>query len=142
MVPLPPKVYLSGEMAESAAHVQIRAQGTSPQAPPEWKQLAASLVSGTISLRTFLRSNLGYKQAIALQGRGDAVAELLRLARLPHWLWVVEAHDRWARVVGRPSVLAEFVYDSTSGDRQPLLCAVSLPGVSAAFPPDEGQQRE
>jgi hypothetical protein len=98
IVPLPPKVYLSGEMAESTTHMQIRAYARSPMAVPSWQDLASRLTAGTdIGLRTFLRSNVAYKCVLPEQDRGDEAVRALRLARLPHWVWVVEAHDRNAR---------------------------------------------
>lgn len=140
MVPLPPKVFLSGETAESSAHVLLRAQGSRPGAPRAWREIASGVEAGLISVRTFLRSNVGYKNALALQGRGDDVVRLLRLARLPHWMWIVEAHVRSERAAGRPSVVAEIVFDSTSSDEVPRLDAVSLPGVTQTFPPDDGKR--
>jgi hypothetical protein len=73
-----------------------------------------------------------------MQGRGDDATRLLRLARLPHWVWVVEAHIRTARAAGLPAVVAEIVFDSTSSDRVPRMDAVSLPGITQTFPPDDG----
>lgn len=72
MVPLPPKVYLSGEMAESTTHMQIRAYAGSPMAVASWQDLAARLSAGKeIGLRTFLRSNLASKRVLPEQGRGE-----------------------------------------------------------------------
>jgi hypothetical protein len=139
MVPLPPKVYLSGENAESNAHMQIRAYAGSPMATPAWKELATRLAGGKdIALRTFLRSNLAYKSVVGQQERGDDATRALRLARMPHWVWVVEAHDRAARQAHKRSVVAEWVWDSTSHDKRPGVVAFSLPGAVVAVPPDGG----
>lgn len=142
MVPLPAKVYLSGEVAESTTHFALRAWAATSGAPSEWSALVVRLAAGEISLRTFLRSNLDYKARVKEQGRGDDVARDLVLARLPHWVWVVEAHDRAERSSQRPSVVAEMVFDSTSGDRVSgaKLAAASLPGFTTTFPPDDGTQ--
>jgi hypothetical protein len=142
MVPLPPKVYLSGEVAESTTHYLIRAWASNAIALPEWKLLADALTrkeSKEISLRTFLRSNLEYKGRLDEQGRGADAVRALRLARLPHWVWVVEAHDRKRREEGKPSVLAEVVYDSTSSDNTPFWLAMSMPGFTTTSPPDQGK---
>lgn len=141
MVPLPPKVYLSAEVAESTTHFLIRAWASNAIALPQWKTLADDLVAvgKNISLRTFLRSNLGYKMKLDTQGRGAEAVRALRLARLPHWVWVVEAHDRNRRDAGKPSVLAEVVYDSTSSDGVPYWLAMSLPGFTLTSPPDNGK---
>jgi hypothetical protein len=138
MVPPPPKVYLSGESAESTAHLWLRAQGARGGVPASWQALAAGLTTDQVSLRTFLRSNRDYKSELPRQSRGDDVTRLLRLARLPHWVWVVEAQLRGERATGKPAVIAEVVFDSTSSDRDPRLDALSLPGASGTFPPDDG----
>ncbi|MGO9249244.1 MAG: hypothetical protein ACLP7W_11770 [Solirubrobacteraceae bacterium] len=141
MVPLPPKVYLSGEVAESTTHFLIRAWASNAIALPEWKLLADALTrkSKEISFRTFLRSNVDYKAMLDKQGRGAEAMRALRLARLPHWVWVVEAHDRKRREEGKPSVLAEVVYDSTSSDETPFWLAMSLLGFTMTSPPDNGK---
>ena len=139
MVPLPPKVYLSGEVAESTGHYLIRAWAANPHAPAAWVTLAHRLLLGEISLRTFLRSNIGYKAKLDSQGRDEAAIRELRLARLSHWVWVVEAHDRQARIAKKPSVLAEVVFDSTSSDRTPYWLAMSMPGFTRTSPPDNGE---
>lgn len=138
MVPLPPKVYLSGEMAENSAHFQFRSWGAATGAPQRWQDLGAGIASKAISLRTFLRSGSEYKRALPEQDRDRSHRRLLRLARLPHWVWIVEAHDRAKRSAGLPHVVAEAVFDSTSSDRSPGLSAISLPGLAATFPPDGG----
>lgn len=138
MVPLPPKVYLSAESAESAAYLQIRAYGNRKGAPAPWRALSKSLSRKEISLRTFLRSNLAYKEGVLDKQRGADTERILRLARLAHWVWVVEAHDREKRKSGKPSVLAEFVFDSTSNDRLPTPSAITLPPMVATLPPDDG----
>lgn len=143
MVPLPPKVYLSGEMAEAWGHETLRVFGL-PPAPPEWQKLQEAL--GTtpkgISLRTFLRNTRDYKSGLSAQGRDEDVVRGLRLARLPHYVWVVEAHDRHLRKRKLPSVIAEVVFDPNSSDhvhREPRRDSLSMPGLTVVTPPDEGK---
>jgi hypothetical protein len=143
MVPLPPKVYMSGEMAETWGHQSFRAFGFSAGAPPSWHALARALATTPkgVSLRTFLRDGRDYKAGVQLQGRDPAVTRALRLARLPHYVWVVEAHDRRLRDAGKPSVLAEVVFDTNSSDhihREPRRDALSMPGLLVVTPPDDG----
>lgn len=138
MIPLPPKTYLTGEMAESTAHFLIRAFGRGSN--PAWQDLADALTKKDVSLRTFLRSNRRYKAAVQGQERGDERTRVLRLALLPHWVWVVEAHDRSLRAAGNNSVRAEFVFDSTSSDSSPRALTISLPGITRVFPPDDPTQ--
>jgi hypothetical protein len=137
MIPLPPKVFLSGEVAESTAHFRFRGWGSLPGAPNEWLAIRDGVSSGDISLRTFLRSNHQYKSALAVQRRGPDSEMSLRVARMPHFVWVVEAQDRSLRAAGKPSVLAEIVLDSTSSDDAPLVLAESMPGVSLVMAPGD-----
>ena len=144
MVPLPPKVFMSGEMAENWGHRTFRAFGQVAGVPPSWAALSQALASlpKGVSLRTFLRDGRDYKAGLALQGRPDEVVRQLRLARLPHYVWVVEAHDRALRDARKPSVLAEVVFDPNSSDhpqREPRRDALTMPGATFISPPDDGK---
>jgi hypothetical protein len=144
MVPLPPKVFLSGEMAENWGHHAFSAYGSSPNVPDRWKELAQALATSPkgVSLRTFLRDSRVYKEKLVDQKRDDEVVRELRLARLPHYLWVVEAHDRERRKARRPSVLAEVIFDPDSSDhekRNPRRASISLPSLTVINPPDDGK---
>lgn len=127
MVPLPPRVYLSAEQAESAASFVLRNQNPSVAL---WSSLTQMVDRSDISFRTFLRSNAAYKAALRRQGRGDEAVRLLSLARLPHFVWVVEAQRRDLRDAGLPPVIAEVVFDSSSSDKMPSLSALTLPGLA------------
>jgi hypothetical protein len=139
MVPLPPRVLLSGEMAENAAYVYFLAYGTPTDAPVEWRTLAENVSKKTVSLRAFLRSGNEYKQDLETREVDPAMFELLRLARFPHFVWVVEVHDRERRANREPCVIAEAIFDSTSSDLLPRLDALALPGRATTFPPDGGK---
>lgn len=143
MVPLPPKVYMSGEMAETWGHRTFRAFGSASGVPTSWQTLAQALAATPkgISLRTFLRDGRAYKLAVGAQGRPEEVVRELRLARLPHYVWVVEAHDRALRAAAQPSVIGEVVFDPNSSDhphRAPRRDALSMPGLTLITPPDSG----
>lgn len=140
MIPLPPKVYLSGEMAETVAHRRFREWGGTEGAPAAWASLEAGLRDkSTVSLRTVLIDSRKYKAALSDQGRPEGMVRVLRLARLPQWVWVVEAHDRALRKAGEPSVLAEVVFDTTSSDLSPREDAIVLPGAVKTNPPEGGE---
>ena len=141
MVPLPPKVYMSAEMAENWAHQLIHSFGKSAGAAKDWVTLANALAvtpKKDVSLRTFLRDANSYKEALPSQGRAATVVNALRLAPLPHFVWVIEAHDRVRRNSGDPAVLAEVVLDPHSSDREwqiPRIDSISLPGLTVVTPP-------
>ncbi len=135
MIPLPPKVFLSGETAENAAYISFQGFGKSPYTNKKLETLAQQLTNNEVSLRTFLKKGKTYKSSLLNQHRDGDTVRMLRYARLSHWVWIVEAHDRQERQAGRPSVIGEFVFDATSGDN-PKWSAASLPGASITRPPD------
>lgn len=139
MVPLPPRVLVSAEAAENRAHLALLGNGSGADAPPEWRTLAEGLQNRAFTLRTVVRSVGDYKEQLPAQGRGDQAVRALRLARLAHFVWVVEAHDKARLRRGEPSVVAEYVFDATSNDRKPDVLAATLPGLTFVFPP-EGQR--
>lgn len=137
MVPLPEKVYFTGEAAEVRARnlpalTLDRMAAQSVENPQEIVALAASLrrLDGPVSLRARLLEGRQYKRLVALQGRTGQVVRLLRMAHLPHWVWVVEMQDRSARRNGEPCVLAEWVFDSTAHDDLPRERLASTMSVS------------
>ncbi len=134
MIPLPTKVFLGGESAENAAYETISALATG-----DLKPLAQALAAGTVQLRSSLRTGSDFKRAVDAQARSDEVLRLVRLARLPHWAWTVEAHVRSACDAEQDCVIAEVVLDSTSCDLSPREDVIALPGLVATFPPDGGE---
>jgi hypothetical protein len=139
MVPLPPRVFMTAESAENDAYETVYGVGLAEDVPESWRALSERMAAGDLSRRVRLVRGRDYKARLADQGRDNESMRALRLARLSHWVWVVEVQDRDARTKGRPCVLAELVYDSTSYDRAPRRLAVSYPGVTLALPPDDGK---
>ena len=147
MIPLPEKVFLTGEAAETDAFGRIElagaahsgldedelsaAQADGPEPEVEGDEAIAHDVTririglnkwhGPVSVRTRLMEGRRYKALLKGQDRSPAVMRLLRLAHLPHWIWLVEFHDRAARERGEPCVFAEVVFDSTSHDDVPMV---------------------
>lgn len=135
MVPLPPKVFLTGEAAENAAYRYFLAIGLSVSA---LEPLAKALESGDLELRASLKEGRQFKTEVAEQTSSDEGLRALRLARLPHYVWSIEAHQRSACAKDEACVYAAAVYDATSSDLEPGRDAMSLPGVVAVYPPDGG----
>ncbi|MGB7686633.1 MAG: hypothetical protein WBL45_12725 [Solirubrobacterales bacterium] len=144
MVPLPPKVYMSAEAAEIWGRQRLLEFGRRTNALPSWRELTKDLAQvpkKAVSLRTFLRDSRRYKAKLPTQGRPSEAVDALRLAGLPNFIWVVEAHDRRLRAMGKPSVLAEVLFDPHSSDhhdREPRSDAISMPGLTVITPPEGG----
>ena len=162
MIPLPGKVFLTGEAAETGAfgYVAVTASKAAEtaeelsQADAEIVALAAELDigwKGPISVRTRLVEGRVYKSLLEAQQRSPHVLRVLRLAHLPHWAWVVEFHDRGARDSEQPMapcVRAEVVLDSTSHDDIPVIDVISTTtaagdaGLARERPNDPGVEAE
>lgn len=132
-VPVPEKVWLAPEAAEKkggrfllAASQQIAViAGPNPPFTPLQDLIAAD----RLALRTYaIRSN-DFKSEIERRGLPTLIRREYRLARLPRFVWVVEAIDRQLRQAGDPCVLGEAVLDGTSSDHAPEEIALHVHGL-------------
>jgi hypothetical protein len=137
MIPLPPKVYLSAEAAEGRAHEVFR---SFVEQLEELRDIEEGLADGSIELRTMLRTGARYKCELAPLTRSPEMLRELRHARLPHWVWIVEAHRQDLCEQGSPCVVAAAVLDSTAFDVEPPLDILALPGMVIIYPPDEADE--
>ena len=142
MVPLPEKVFFTGEAAEVRARnlpelTIERMKRLKVAVPPELEQLRSGLrwLNGPLSLRSRLMEGRRFKELVERQGRSPDVVRLVRMAHLPHWVWVVEMQDRAARRRTEPCVLAEWVFDSTAHDDVPREMLASTLSVSTDASP-------
>jgi hypothetical protein len=133
MIPLPPRVYLSGESAEGRAHEIFRSFAEQTE---QLRAMARGLADGSIALRTTLCTGSSYKREVAGLTSSDEILRMIRHARLPHWVWVVEAHDQALCAQGKPCVVAGAVFDSTAFDVEPPLDILAMPGMVFVYPPD------
>lgn len=134
MLPVPEKVYVSGDGAELGAVGRVltaRArvdQGQGDDQDEDLAALAADLefLDGPVSIRSRLVEGR-YLKAEFDGGRADAVRRLYRLAHLPQFVWVVEFQSRKLRDVDKETafVIAELVIDSTSYEHEPFACLAS-----------------
>ncbi|MET0304764.1 MAG: hypothetical protein ABW196_00870 [Solirubrobacterales bacterium] len=139
MIPLPPKVYLSGESAEGRAHEVLTSFAEQAEQAEELRHIGEGLADGSIELRSTLRTCAAYKRDIGDLTRSEATRSALRHARLPHWIWVVEAHKKDLCAKGKPCVVAAAVLDSTAFGVKPPLDILAMPGMVTVYPPDEGK---
>lgn len=138
IIPLPTKVYLSGEEAEVVGEARLRtALAASPD--PAASPLLDAIRRHSVSFRTtVLRSN-DFKVGLGRRGVPEPVASIYRRMPMSYWIWVVEATDRAARDRGDPCVLAEAVIDATDHLRDLHVLAWRIPGELVRWSPDEDQ---
>jgi hypothetical protein len=138
MIPLPPRVFMSGESAENRAHKSFASLFAG--APKQLGDFEEELEDGRIELRTALRTGASFKEKIERVTSSDEILSLVRNARLPHWVWVVEAHRRsLCDEHGSNCVVAAAVFDSTAYDIDPPIDLLTMPGFVVVFPPDDAE---
>ncbi len=136
IVPLPAKVYLSGEKAEVLGAARLTTS-SADSASPTARKLHAAITAHEVSFRsTALKSN-AFKTGLERRGVPEPVASIYRRMPMSHWIWVVEATDRAARDRGDPCVLAEAIIDATDHLRDLHVLAWRVPGELVQWDPDE-----
>lgn len=139
IVPLPAKVFLPGEVAESLGREWLldtarRGQGAAKAFADE-----AAGEPRQISFRsTVVRSNR-FKEALHDRGFQPEIAALYRRMALPRWVWVVEAIRKDERTRRQPAVVAEAIVDATDHTRDPHALAWRIPGALWTWRPDDDE---
>jgi hypothetical protein len=132
-VPVPEKLWLAPEAAERKAGILLfrssdgiaAAAGGSPPFTP----LNQLISSKRFALRTYAVPSNRFKNGLAARGVAREIVREYRLARLPRFVWVVEAVDRQLRAAGPKCVLGEAVLDATSSDHSPEVLSLHIHGV-------------
>ncbi len=146
MMPLPGRVYLTGEAAENRARQIVSAEYDQASLEEDgvvsdFSDIAPHLgtLAGPISVRARLIEGRRYKAIAGRQGRHPEAVRVARMAHLPHWVWVVEFQDRACRAAEEPCVVAEVVFDSTSHDERPSVDLISTKSIiiDTNMPDDE-----
>lgn len=110
VIPMPGRLYLTGEEAEAAARRQFSQglAGSPIEFPDErWR------------LRTYASRASDYKQALERRRVPVAIASHHRAVATSNWIWVVELQERDAANRGRNCVRGEVVVDATSDPDDP-----------------------
>lgn len=98
VVPLPPKVFVPGEVAEEIGRERLLS-AAAKSGEPETRQIVDHHQldkSDDLSIAfrsTVMRSNR-FKETMHLRGASDNVVALYRRMQLPRWIWVIEAIRR------------------------------------------------
>jgi hypothetical protein len=132
-VPVPEKLWLAPEASERKAGILLfrsseRIAAAAGSSPP-FSSLSQLISAQRFALRTYAIASNDFKEDLPGRGVHSAVVREYRLARLPRFVWVVEAVDRQLRSNGQDCVLGEAVLDATSSDHSPEVLALHIHGV-------------
>lgn len=132
-VPLPEKVWLAPEVAERKGGEFLlsasRRIATALTGKAPFKSLDELIRNDALRLHTYvLRSNT-FKASLSRRSVVTNIRRAYALARLPRYVWVVEAIDKNLRDAGLPCVVGEALLDATSSDHDPQQLALHVHGV-------------
>jgi hypothetical protein len=135
VIPLPPKVYVSGEKAETVGAGTLFTALMQRRTTAD-EELLARMGRKEVVLRTTALGSNDFKSGLKDRGAPDELIGAYHWTHMSRWIWVVEAIEHAAWDAGDNSVLAEVVIDATdhTGDPRPLTWR--LPGQLAAWDPD------
>lgn len=133
-VPVPDKLWLSPEAAEKKGGLYLvtasrQIAAASNGVPLPFTSLVDLATSNRLSLRTYAMRSNDFKGQLETRRLATNIRREYRLARLPRFIWVVEAIDRAHRGTGSPCVLGEAVLDATSSDHAPEAIALHVHGL-------------
>jgi hypothetical protein len=134
IAPVPRRLFLPPHAAEWHAAFLLHswARVMADTEPQSGAARALDLLANKqLALRTYAVSGNDFKEKLAGRGLPSELVQAYRLARLPRFVWVVEAVDREARRRGSVDcVLGEVLVDPTSGERSPAELAIHLAGLA------------
>lgn len=135
VIPLPQKVYVSGETAEKVGRDRLKS-ALDQSKDPRCRALRERIASKDVVFRTTALLSNEFKSGLGRRNVPEDVAASYQWARMSRWIWVVEAVDHAAWDAGDPSVEAEVIVDATdhTGDPQPI--GWRLPGQVIVPDPD------
>lgn len=112
IVPLPEKVFLTAEQAQTAIEAVLL--------HPEWGLQASPTLAGkSILLRLFLTSGQSFKRMLRARKMGNSLVEqVYRYLPLPHFIWVCEIAEQ-AEYSSGHMVQGEILWDATRNAHEP-----------------------
>lgn len=140
IVPLPKKVYLSGEKAEALGIQRLRAD-LSESSVGEHQRLLERVNAQEVKFRTTLVRSNDFKRDLIDRRLEELTAAIYRRIGMSKWIWVVEATAVAERDEGNDCVLAEAVIDSTDHLRDLNVLARRIPQTLYQWLPDEDQHQ-
>lgn len=135
VIPLPPKVYVSGEVAEPVGASKLTA-ALDASSQTEYAALSQRISGGEVMFRTTAMQSNEFKAKLAARGAPADLVAAYQWTLMSRWVWIVEAVDRAAWDAGDPSVAAEVVIDATDHTGDPRPIAWRLPDQLLVWDPD------
>lgn len=138
-VPMPAKAWLLPESAERKGGAFLLGASTPYVArinaaqDSDLQDLQALVDANRLAFRTYVVPSSEYKNNLVRRGWAAEAQSMVRLARMPRYVVVVEAVDRSLRQAGSPCVVAEAVFDATSADALPEIAAARVHGVVVTY---------
>jgi hypothetical protein len=113
IVPLPEKVFLTAEQAQTVIEIILRNSVVGIDA------LAPLLKGKNLLLRLFLTSSKSFKRRLRERGMGSPIVEeVYRRLPMPHFIWVCEIAD-YAEYANQRKVVGEVLWDATRNGHEP-----------------------
>jgi hypothetical protein len=139
VVPLPGRIYISGEAAEEAGEFVIRKE---LEFRRELKRYRQAVADGKTRLKTYVVPAAYYKTALRERGLPTDVIRWHVNVSTSNWIWIVELQDLPAANRGRKCVIGEVAIDATSDKLWPNPLFANLPGTGLRWLTSERQLRQ
>ena len=133
LVPVPGRIYLTGEAAEYTARTVFDAEMGKQ---PSLSGLRDRWQADELRLRTYAIKLADYKRALRNRNpppHPDVIAWHTNMSG-SNWIWVTELQDRAQASKGRTCVVGEVAIDATSDDQWPNPIFGNLPGMTMRWP--------
>jgi hypothetical protein len=140
IVPLPEKIYLSGDAAEALGKEQLEAMLGNSWVPGR-TELRNRLENKEIRFRSTVVLSNDFKVGLTGRGMDQETAAIFHRMQMSRWIWVVEAVDASARDRGEPCVIAEAIIDATDHALDPHVLGWRFPKTVYQWFPDENIER-
>jgi hypothetical protein len=135
IIPLPPKVYMSGERAEVLGRAKLLDALDHSDLDPN-QNLARAVRDHTSDYRFRTTALLSSEFKDKVSGRPEPIASAYQWMQMSRWVWIVELvlGPEWDR--DEPSVLAEAVLDATGHAEDSEALSWRIPGLLSMMKPD------
>ena len=136
VVPMPGRIFLSGEAAEAWASLifkELIEQHLNDRPTLDHLFRTAS-DNGRLRLRSYLTEVADYKRALRSRSLPSDVIVWHTGISTSHWLWIIELQDREAADHGPRCVIGEVAIDATSDDSWVNPLFGNLPGITVLWP--------